>query len=223
MRNVVVLPAEVIQDPKMKHFHLRVIGTLLRYADRDGKCWPSLRTIADELKANLRQVSRALKEMVSLSYVRITKRGRSNQYHLAKRFLAHIAPARPTATVDSSGTDSGLLRRQKGVQEPRLERIAPTESVTPIAKKKSDAGDDPSRSARPEREKALARQAWLGMIGEFVRDTVPGELEAFWQLAVAPADEARETLNRLDRLMRQSDWWRKRQQRPRRGLRQMVA
>src|SRR5207302_7109289 len=71
----------------MKSTHIKLLSVLLSFSDRNGKCWPSLRTIAERAKETLSWVQRNLHEMESLGYFTRARRLQSYVYHLAARFL----------------------------------------------------------------------------------------------------------------------------------------
>lgn len=238
MHSVIVLPGDFFENPKMKHMHRRVLGTLLRFRNgkRDGdkarEAWPSLRTIAGLLHADVRQVTRAVKEMASLGYLEIAKRGRSNLYRIAKRFLvgvptASAAPANDRASprqppiVDNPAQRYRVKESTEGSQEKDSRK---TESVTARETVQKNGSGSPSRYARPgDIDKDEKRVRWLQTLYEFVRDEMPRVLNEFYHLATLPPDEARPLLNRFDKLMHASDWWRKRQARRPRGFRKIAA
>ena len=67
-----------------KATHTKVCVGLLQYADKNGLCWPGFRTLAERVCMSLGAVQRAVKELASLGYIEIERRGkgRSNLYHL---------------------------------------------------------------------------------------------------------------------------------------------
>jgi len=97
----VAIPVEVLAGMKAAHLKLALI--LLDFADRDGRCWPALRTIVVRAGERLSWVQRNLAEMEELGYFtrRQRGRGRSFVYQLARRFLVwcrrekQVVPCRP--------------------------------------------------------------------------------------------------------------------------------
>jgi hypothetical protein len=145
---------------------------------------------------------------------------------LAARRVQVVASAAPagapepdssTAEPDSSTGQTGLLesleRRERGIGK---KDIGITESPAARARtaRFNRSGQSPARSARPEDEKRKARENWIHALGQFVRECLPNEYGDFWMMAISSPEEARPTLNRLDRLMRKSPWWAARAARP---------
>jgi len=60
-----------------------VLISLRLHADREGKCFPSLRTLARQLSVNPKTILRAVKKLETKGYVKIVvRRGRFNSYIL---------------------------------------------------------------------------------------------------------------------------------------------
>lgn len=63
---------------------------LERRSDKEGKCFPSVRTMARDLNASTRTIQRAIRELEKKGFIRIEKRYRanlgntSNMYFLSK-------------------------------------------------------------------------------------------------------------------------------------------
>jgi hypothetical protein len=82
----VTLPVAEIVGMKPTHVHV-LIG-LLSFADRAGKCWPSLRRLADTVGMSLTRVQRAIAEMEVAGHLTRRRRfGSSTVYRVARRFL----------------------------------------------------------------------------------------------------------------------------------------
>jgi hypothetical protein len=79
------IPLEI---SSLKGSHCRVMLGLFRYADKQGVCWPGLRTLADAVPMSIRAVRRAIAEMADLGYLAIEKgKGLVNRYRIAAKFL----------------------------------------------------------------------------------------------------------------------------------------
>jgi len=101
-------------------------------------------------------------------------------------------------SISSSTTESGAARAREA----------------PSAERKKIAGRDPvARAARPretlptEADMRRTIEGWIGKLGQFVRDTMPGEVGAFWAEAMRPLEEARPYLDRVDKKMRAHPTW----------------
>jgi Helix-turn-helix domain len=97
------IPLEI---SSLKGSHCRVMLGLFRYADKQGVCWPGLRTLAEAVPMSIRAVRRALAEMADLGYLAIEKgKGLVNRYRIAARFLramghtVHMPRIVPEATL----------------------------------------------------------------------------------------------------------------------------
>lgn len=88
MRSYVTIPTAEI--PRLKNSHLKLLAVLLEFADRNGKCWPSLRAIAKASGMSLSRVPKSLSQMESLGYFERTSRAGSFVYQIAKRFLVKV-------------------------------------------------------------------------------------------------------------------------------------
>jgi hypothetical protein len=79
------IPLEI---SSLKGSHCRVMLGLFRYADKQGVCWPGLRTLAEAVPMSIRALRRALDEMAAAGYLAITKaKGMGNRYRIAAKFL----------------------------------------------------------------------------------------------------------------------------------------
>jgi hypothetical protein len=99
------IPLEI---SSLKGSHCRVMLGLFRYADKQGVCWPGLRTLADAVPMSIRAVRRALAEMAELGYLAIEKgKGLVNRYRIAAKFLRAMGHTvqRPLAVPDPAPPD----------------------------------------------------------------------------------------------------------------------
>src|SRR4051794_38175874 len=86
---IVAVPFEAYQAlPTPQH---RWLATCLaRYADRDGKCWPTLRQLADDARMSLSTVCRRLIEMAVLGVFQRERKGVGRYvYQLAEAYRPH--------------------------------------------------------------------------------------------------------------------------------------
>lgn len=96
------LPAVMVNIEAYKPLQFRhqwLMMTLASFSDRQGRCWPSLRTIADKAGRSLAWVSENLKEMQALGYFKRARKAGAYFYELALRFL-------PWLKQESAGADS---------------------------------------------------------------------------------------------------------------------
>jgi DNA-binding MarR family transcriptional regulator len=190
----IVLPVAEIAGMKPTHIH--VLVGLLSFADRSGRCWPSLRRIAEVVGMSLSRVQRAIIEMEKAGHLTRRRRfGNSCVYRLARRFLATFqkrntkTPALPPRSTDAaqpacsaSGTE-GVAKKER-----QLELKEEVGSVR--------------RSAPPPSPNPFARKAWLQRLSSFIGERLNGEAQwQGWELISAAQ------MGALDRgQQRQLDW-----------------
>ena len=101
LANVTISVAELAN---LKPVHCKVLAGLLAFADRAGKCWPSLRTLAEVIGLTLSRVQRAIAEMEG---------GRHFDPHPAR--CRHPLPARRAICVaGDSPKHGGNFGRPRG-------------------------------------------------------------------------------------------------------------
>jgi len=88
---------------------------LARYADRDGRCWPSMRQLAADSRMSLATVCRYLKSMAELGVFQRARRGVGRySYRLAEAYVPRL-PGRvssaPTRTFQGKEHDKQDHRR----------------------------------------------------------------------------------------------------------------
>jgi hypothetical protein len=228
MLNARLVP--LAQLARMKHDHGALMGALWAFADRDGKCWPSLRTLAEFCAMPLSKVQRAVRQMESLGYIAI-ERGRHFVYRIADHLL--LRPRSPMAETQSpAGETEGVAKKEtqeldKGDSD--LGRSAPSAEeqaavhqlvneataqltgrpVAAIEAKRSGIADDAAYQADIRRRK---REHWLGGLASWACRRFQGnQLETALAVievalkagssAATPAPE-RKLLNQMDRLYR---------------------
>ena len=84
-----ILPARAVYDENLGHAELRVLAALGTYADVNGSCWPSIRTLAKRLgHKNRRVLQRRIRKLEALGYLvmsnKFDKRGAqvASQFHI---------------------------------------------------------------------------------------------------------------------------------------------
>ncbi len=89
MLEVVSIPTAELG--RIKSTHLHVLQAILAFADKEGRCWPGLRKLAEVCGMTLSRVQRAISEMVSLGYVSVTRQPRAPQaYQISARFISWV-------------------------------------------------------------------------------------------------------------------------------------
>ena len=109
--NLAIIPAAAVFDLRLIHADIRVLAALCTYADKNGKCWPSTRTLASRTGISDRHVRTCLRNLERLDYIKTKRRpGLSSMYRIPRNWTAGV-PRNPTAGVEPNpGT---------GVPEPR--------------------------------------------------------------------------------------------------------
>jgi DNA-binding transcriptional MocR family regulator len=104
----------------MKSTHVHVLLGLLSFADRAGKCWPSLRRLAETVGMSLTRVQRAIAEMEVAGHLTRRRRfGSSTVYRIARRLLPvyHKRNTETPAPPPRSGDASEPARSARAVSD----------------------------------------------------------------------------------------------------------
>jgi hypothetical protein len=208
----------------MKHDHGALMGALWAFADRDGKCWPSLRTLAEFCAMPLSKVQRAVRQMESLGYIAI-ERGRHFVYRIADHLL--LRPRSPMAETQSpAGETEGVAKkepRKEDYKKEDLERCAPLPSQTPV-----ETADDQTSTttgyAAAAREvvkmvKDLVKKPKTPRLKQQIKQLLmqkharylqargrPDEVGAYWAAMMAEDAESQRVLDAVDARMRREHW-----------------
>jgi hypothetical protein len=73
-----LLSTAAVDDRRLSHTAYRVLGSLARYANTAGECWPAQSTIARRLGLGLRTVVRAIADLETYGYVYVIRQLRTN-------------------------------------------------------------------------------------------------------------------------------------------------
>jgi DNA-binding transcriptional ArsR family regulator len=86
------IPNKILCRRDLSHGAKLCCARLIQYAGKDGKAFPKLTTLADELGMSVRAVQRFISELEEADLVKIERRGRgySNLYHVDKSIVIHI-------------------------------------------------------------------------------------------------------------------------------------
>jgi len=85
------LPNKVLRRTDLSHGAKLCCARLIQYAGKDGRAFPKLPTLAEELGMSVRAVQRFIAELESLDLIQTHRRGRgqSNLYLVDKSILIH--------------------------------------------------------------------------------------------------------------------------------------
>lgn len=79
-----MLPNWAVDDDRLGAYDLLVYMALIRHADNNGVCWPSLERLAKIARCSQPTVSKSLNVLEQLGYIRRVKSdGRANRYHVS--------------------------------------------------------------------------------------------------------------------------------------------
>ena len=78
-----IVPAGAVADQRLGKAAFRVLAALGIYADANGRCWPSVKTIAAKLGITRQAIQPHLRELENLKYIETEKRpGQSSRYRI---------------------------------------------------------------------------------------------------------------------------------------------
>lgn len=85
------IPNDILRRKDMSHGAKLCCARLIQYAGADGKAFPKLPTLAEELGMSIRAVQRFLSELEAQQCIQICRRGRgqSNMYIVNNAYLIH--------------------------------------------------------------------------------------------------------------------------------------
>ena len=79
----------IYADPDISHRAMAVYMYLKDRSDAQGKCWPGIRKIGDDLKLSRSTVKRALKELTAKGYLTKRERHRPNGSSTSNLYTIH--------------------------------------------------------------------------------------------------------------------------------------
>lgn len=137
-----------------------LFGLLARFAGRDGRCFPSVETLAKEMGMSARQIQRLLTKLCRAGFLRRDPQYRSNgsQRSNAYYFLYHssLAPAIAVATSSADLLSKSANRLTKGGGDtdvtPPANVTPGTTEMSPLEEIQSNSRIENSSSSLPEPE-----------------------------------------------------------------------
>lgn len=86
------IPNEILRRKDLSHSAKLCCARLIQYAGKDGKAFPKIPTLGDELGMSIRAVQRFISELEGAGLIRTERRGRgqSNMYHVDKSIIIHM-------------------------------------------------------------------------------------------------------------------------------------
>ncbi len=107
--------------------HRWLMMCLARYADRDGRCWPSMRQIAADARMSLASVCRYLASMSEIGVFHRQRRRGGGRYVYV--LADHYRPAWGGRVPPLSGRDGRVPTRQRRVPEGETRQANPQSKV----------------------------------------------------------------------------------------------
>lgn len=117
-----VLDAEISDRAKVLY---AVLG---RYADDEGKAWPSRRTLAERLRCSPESIDRAVRELREVAALSIVERARPDGSRTSNEYTLYRSP--PVPRVLRTADEGGIRTADEARNESQLERDVET-SATP--------------------------------------------------------------------------------------------
>ena len=99
---------------KLKPMAKYVLIGLLRYADKQGRCWPSIPAIATDTGVNEKTVRRQIQELKQMGILRVRHRRRNEKTGAwqSNMYTLHLPDLRAECPPAPEGTESGGARAQ---------------------------------------------------------------------------------------------------------------
>jgi DNA-binding transcriptional MocR family regulator len=108
---IVALPFDALKD--LPPLEFKTLTALLRYVDRLGRCWPSLRQLAADIGMSEATACRAMKRLAD--YGVFDERARPGngryRYRIAARFLPRWPGKQPRKSSDCTAVQDGLTQQ----------------------------------------------------------------------------------------------------------------
>ncbi len=99
-----IIPAAAVFDHRLSHADVRVLAALGAHADKAGRCWPAVSTLADEIGMSKRHTLRCLQSLTAHGYLQIKKRSRRSSIYQLQ--VTWVSPDKPQWS-DTGVTDPG--------------------------------------------------------------------------------------------------------------------
>jgi len=104
---VTIFPSAAVTDKRLGAAAFRVLAALGRHGDKNGWCFPSLKTLADDLGVSRQAISKCLQQLAALGYVQIQAQTREDKSRTVNRYRV---------VLDFDSVD--MLPRQPDVDTP---------------------------------------------------------------------------------------------------------
>lgn len=174
-----VVPTWVL-DSDVNAAAIRLYAVLGRYADQGGTCWPSRATLAARVRVSTDTVDRALRQLVGIGAVTITRRHGTDGSQTSSLYRLHVTPAGGAANLrlpsrTSAETPAAPVRHRTRTIErenpPTPGADAPGEPDDHQGQHKGcrACGTSPRQLAAAQRAEAARKPPWCGHCDEQTR------------------------------------------------------
>ncbi len=103
-RRLSIIPSEAVFDRRLGHADIRVLCALAAFADRNGKCWPAITTLAQRLGVSDRHVRGGLRKLEKRGYLRTEHRPGQRSIYFIMREMSD-----PGSIGSGVGDDPGSI------------------------------------------------------------------------------------------------------------------
>lgn len=93
-------PAAAVTDTRLGSAAFRVLAALGRHGDKDGWCYPSLKTLADDLGISKQAISKSIQQLVALGYVIVRQQHRADGSRTVNQYRLVLDYGEPTHQPD---------------------------------------------------------------------------------------------------------------------------
>ncbi len=124
-----VVPERAVKDRRLMNAAFRVLAAIASYADQDGRCYPSLRRIGEDLGCSKQAIHQQVKVLIAAGYVAQKRTRRPNGSDSSN----HYQILCPAAETDSEKRQPHIDARQRHVDPPSTSEVDPpsTSEVDP--------------------------------------------------------------------------------------------
>jgi hypothetical protein len=111
-----IIPTSVVESPDLTVNEKFMMVVLSSFANREGKCWPSIATLAARSNLSESYVKRLCARLVEMGLLATERRGRrSNIYHIL--WLSDVNPGTPKTYGTQSDTTEGNERQSDTIND----------------------------------------------------------------------------------------------------------
>jgi GntR family transcriptional regulator len=124
-----IVPEWLLDRPGITHTGIALYALLGRYADRNGRSWPGIRTLAQRLQVSDRTIQRTLRDLEAAGALSVEVRTSSQGQQSNLYVLEVVTPASPPGdtTVTPPGDTADTLTRTSlnDIESPSDSRVTP--------------------------------------------------------------------------------------------------